>query len=184
METEELVRQANTGDQAAWQGLVARYSCLVWRVARAHKLTDAEAADVSQGTWIALAEHLGEMESPQRVSAWLATTARRESLRMVNRRNREWRIRPSDNEFADNRWPESATLRGERDDTLWRAFAALPDRCRSLLGMLAFAPDLSYAQVGPAVGVATGSVGQARGRCLDVLRRTLVSLGMPGEVAG
>ncbi|SDI65719.1 RNA polymerase sigma factor, sigma-70 family [Actinokineospora alba] len=186
MDTAELVRRAGTGDQTAWRDLVDRHAGLVWRIARAHRLDDADAADVSQSTWIALAEHLPTLRSPERLSAWLATTARRECLRMIADRGRE--VRASEwsdvvDHEGEHRWPETATLRGERDDTLWRAFAALPDRCRSLLGLLAFAPDLSYAQLGRAVGIAVGSIGQTRGRCLDALRRKLIALGLPGEVA-
>ncbi|MGH3859500.1 RNA polymerase sigma factor, partial [Actinokineospora sp.] len=91
MDTAELVRRAGTGDQAAWRDLVDRHAGLVWRVARAHKLDDADAADVSQSTWIALAENLPTLRSPERLSAWLATTARRECLRMIADRGREVR---------------------------------------------------------------------------------------------
>lgn len=179
MDTAELARRAAIGDQTAWRDLVDRHAGLVWRIARAHRLDEADAADVSQSTWIALAERLPSLRSPERLSAWLATTARRECLRVIAHRGREVRAA----EWADvvdyageEWWPETATLRGERDDALWRAFSALPDRCRSLLGLLAFAPDLSYAQLGRAVGIAVSSIGQTRGRCLDALRRRLVSL--------
>ncbi|MDQ3402192.1 MAG: sigma-70 family RNA polymerase sigma factor [Actinomycetota bacterium] len=184
--TAELVRRAAAGDQGCWRELVTRYGPMVWRVARLHRLDDADAGDVSQCTWIALAEHIERLREPERVAAWLVTTARRESLRVLRRRGREV---PSADELevvdiARYGWPEATTLRSERDDVLWRAFGGLSDRCRSLLGLLAFAPELSYSQLAEALGLAATSVGRTRGRCLDVLRRKLSVLGMPDEVAG
>src|SRR6185437_10597567 len=78
-----LVRSAANGDEAAWRGLVTRFSSLVWAVARAHRLTNADAADVYQTTWLRLAEHIGRIEHPDRVGAWLATAARRECLQSL-----------------------------------------------------------------------------------------------------
>lgn len=182
--TADLVRRAAAGDQAAWADLVDRYGPMVWRVARAHRLDEADAADVCQATWVALAEHAPALREPGRVAAWLATTARRESLKVIAARRREVRA-PAWVEVHDPaqepHWPEPTTLRGERDDALWRAFAALPSRCRGLLGLFAFAPELTYADLGRALGLAPGSVGPTRGRCLAALRGKLSALGVTAE---
>ena len=182
-----LVALARARDQAAWQELVRRYAPLVWRVARAHRLDPADAGDVSQHTWITLAERLRTLRRPDRLAAWLATTARREALRVRASRSRELRPEWWPDTVADpcpEHWPEQHALRTARDRLLWRAFGALPDRCRRLLGLLAHAPELSYAQLAAAVGMKPGSVGRARGRCLDELRRRLAGLGIGAEAAG
>src|SRR5215831_13070195 len=83
----ELVDQASAGDSDAWDELVDRFSGMVWAVARGHGLSSADAADVSQTTWLRLVEHLDRIREPERVGAWLATTARHECLRHV----RAWR---------------------------------------------------------------------------------------------
>lgn len=187
LEAAELVRLARSGDQDAWYELVRRYAPVVWRVARAHRLDPADAADVSQNTWIALAEHLSAIREPDRVAAWLASTARRQSLRLLAARRREaypewW---PDAVEDPDpDRWPEPHTLRTARDRLLWRAFTALPERCRQLLGLLAHAPELSYAQLAHVLGLKTGSIGPSRGRCLHELRRKLAILGVREGAAG
>src|SRR4051795_2193299 len=84
----ELVLSAAEGDQAAWDALVDRFAGLVWSIARAHRLSAADAADVSQTTWLRLVEHLGRIRDPERVGAWLAATARNESLRPLRRAQR------------------------------------------------------------------------------------------------
>jgi DNA-directed RNA polymerase specialized sigma24 family protein len=83
-----VVHQARHGDELAWNALVARYAGLVWSVARAHRLSPADAADVTQATWTKLLEHLDDLHEPAAVGGWLATTARRESLRLVGRADR------------------------------------------------------------------------------------------------
>src|SRR3954453_8202483 len=85
----ELVLSAAEGDQAAWDALGDRLAGLVWWIARAHRLSAADAADVSQTTWLRLVEHLGRIRDPERVGAWLAATARHESLRLLRRAQRE-----------------------------------------------------------------------------------------------
>ncbi len=85
----ELVRLAADADQAAWRELVRRYRTLVWAVAREHRLDASDAADVSQATWLTLAEQLPRLREPERLAGWLATTARRESLRILTVLRRE-----------------------------------------------------------------------------------------------
>ncbi|GAA3020766.1 RNA polymerase sigma factor [Actinokineospora globicatena] len=185
LSTTDLLHDALGGGQAAWRELVGRYAPLVWQIARAHRLSLADAADVSQNTWITLAEKAGTIRTPERLGAWLATTARRECLRVIGARSREvstdqveWIVQ------RDDYSPEAAVLRSDRDDLLWRAFEQLSQRCRSLLGLMAFAPELNYAQLAKAVGVANASVSTTRARCLDLLRRKLAVFGMPEGATG
>src|SRR5436305_889496 len=84
-----LVRSAGGGDTAAWNAIVERFSSLVWATARAHRLSRDDASDVAQTTWLRLVEHLDRIREPDRLGAWLATTARHESLRTIRRGARE-----------------------------------------------------------------------------------------------
>src|SRR5215475_11652312 len=88
METDhaELVRAAADGDAAAWNTIIDRYAGLVWTVARGLDLSAADAADVSQTTWLRLVENLHTIREPAGLGAWLATTARREALVMLRKR--------------------------------------------------------------------------------------------------
>lgn len=173
-----LVERAKAGDQTAWKELVQRYSRLVWAVARDHRLGGADAADVSQATWLRLAERLGELREPERVVAWLVTTARRESLRVI-RADRPRADVAMLVEEVDS--AEHEALRGVRDEILWRAVGSLPRRCRLLLRLVAHNPELSYAELGGAVGLAPGSIGPQKTRCLAELRRRVVAAGLTKE---
>ncbi|WP_026425867.1 RNA polymerase sigma factor [Actinokineospora inagensis] len=186
LSTADLLDRARGGDETAWRDLVARFAPTVWRVARSFRLGAADSADVCQNTWIALAEKASTIHSPERLSAWLTTTARRESIRMVGAHKQEVSVDWMEwgTLLRDEQQPEERVIRSNRDDLLWRAFNQLSERCRQLLGLMAFAPELSYPRLAHAVGVATTSVSTTRARCLDILRRKLTILGMPDEVAG
>jgi len=170
----DLVARARVGDREAWHELVARHAALVWAVTRAHRLAGADADDASQNTWIALAEHLPRLRDPDRLAGWLATTARRECLRILLQGRREVPLCDVDPSRAG---PEPALLRTARDRLLWQAFGELPNRCRQLLGLLAHAPELTYVQLSRALGIKVNSIGRTRRRCLDELRRKLTNLG-------
>jgi RNA polymerase sigma factor (sigma-70 family) len=166
-----LVRAAAAGDQAAWNAIVDRFSGLVWATARAHRLPRDEAADVAQTTWLRLVENLDRIREPERIGAWLATTARRESLRALRRGARE---QPTD-EVDLLEAPADDELEGlllpERDAALWRAFATLSERCRTLLRLLMSDAEPSYEEVSAALDMPVGAIGPTRMRCLERLRR-------------
>jgi RNA polymerase sigma factor (sigma-70 family) len=179
-ETGWLVAAAADGDPAAWEALVHRFSGLIWSIARAHRLSDADAADVTQTTWLRLAEHIGKLNAPDRVGSWLATAARRECLQHIKAGRRAVAS-------ADMTAFEAVTLGGnptedevlraetEREDAhrarvMWQALDRLPDRCRELLRVLMAAPPPSYAEVAAALGLPVGSIGPTRARCLQRLR--------------
>jgi RNA polymerase sigma factor (sigma-70 family) len=170
------VAAAAGGDQAAWNRLVERHSSLVWGVARAHRLSGSDAADVVQTTWLRLIEHLPQIRNPDGVGAWLATTARRESLRALRHARR---CEPTEQveAVAEVAGLDARLLRDERDAAVARAFARLPARDRALLRLLTLDPALSYEEIGAALSMPIGSIGPTRGRALERLRRELRAAG-------
>src|SRR3954467_5520086 len=84
-----LVESAARGNQSAWEGLLNEFSPLVLGVARSHRLSEADVADVAQTTWMRLVEHLRRIEDPERVGGWLATTAARESQHVARKASRQ-----------------------------------------------------------------------------------------------
>jgi RNA polymerase sigma factor (sigma-70 family) len=175
----QLVRDAAQGDQAAWDRLVDRFNGLVWSVARAYRLERADAGDVVQTTWLRLVEHLGRLQDPERVGAWLATTARRECLRTLRMSSR---VLPTEAELLPDPGTDAPLAAGlltdERDRALWTAFGGLSERCQALLRLLVADPPPSYEDVGAALDMPIGSIGPTRQRCLDRLRGLAVTAGV------
>lgn len=170
------ITAAARGDHAAWQQLVDRYSSLLWAVTRAHQLNAHEAADVIQTTWLRLIEQLPNINHPNALGAWLATTARRECLRS---RRQSTRCQPSDqlDTHSDHQQAgaDAPLLRHERDAALWHAFKRLPPRDQALLRMLTTDPTPSYQQIAAALGIAIGSIGPKRARALKRLHHELTA---------
>ncbi|MCR6487568.1 sigma-70 family RNA polymerase sigma factor [Amycolatopsis sp. OK19-0408] len=180
MDTRALLESAAGGDQPAWDALVDEYSSLLWSIARAHRLSDADAADVVQTTWLKLVEHLGRIKDPDRLPGWLATTARHECLRQIRRAARE---RPVEGDWPEQEAPgtavDAALLLDERDAALWRALATLSEQCRRLLRVLMATPPPSYAEVAAALDMPIGSIGPTRQRCLGRLRERVAREDLP-----
>lgn len=177
---ETLLQRAARRDESAWAQLVSRHGNVVWATARRHGLRHADAADVCQNTWLALAGSMRDIRDPARLRYWLATTAGRQAKRLAARRGRELAF-PESQPFpaADPAAsPEAVLLTSERDRLLWRAFAALPQHCRDLLALLAHAPELTYAQLARTLDIPAGSVGPRRGRCLRTLRVKVLKAGI------
>jgi RNA polymerase sigma factor (sigma-70 family) len=171
MDIPASVAAAARGDQAAWDALVRQFSGLLWSIARAYRLSEADAADAVQCTWIKLVEHLDRIIEPERLAGWLATTARHECLQLLRRAGR---LPQPIEEIADSPDPapavDHALLVGERDAALWRVFEELPDRCRRLLRVLMASPPPAYADVALALDMPVGSIGPIRQRCLGRLK--------------
>jgi RNA polymerase sigma factor (sigma-70 family) len=177
-----LVGRAAEGDEDAWNGLVERFSGLVWAIARGYRLDTADAADVSQTVWLRLVEHLGRLRDPSRVGAWIATATRRECLRVARVAGR-YVLTDSEDDLEAEPDDDAAgrrLLRQERDTVLWREFEHLSARCRALLRVLVADPTPSYEEVAAALDMPIGSIGPTRARCLEQLRGRIAVEGITG----
>ena len=169
-----LVSAAAAGDQSAWNRLVQEYGSMIWAIARAHRLRDADAADVSQATWLALLQHLKRLSNPAGVGAWLATTARRECLAVL--RGSERRVLFGDDgpeHESQEPPPGDALLAAERNEALWRSFSCLRASDQALLRLVTADPRPSYEEIAAALHIPIGSIGPTRQRALARLREQL-----------
>ena len=184
-ETSDLVAAAAAGDSAAWDALVNQYSGLLWSIARGFRLSSADAGDAVQTTWLRLVENLDRIEDPAKLPGWLATTVRRECIRLLKRGGRE-RLSADDDlpDLPDPADPlDTHLLTEERDAALWVAFGRLPERCRVLLRALMVSPPSSYAEISAALGLPIGGIGPTRGRCLDQLRQIAAADALLSDLA-
>lgn len=187
-----LVARCRQGDAAGWATLVRRYQRLVYTVPRRAGLSEAEAADVFQFSFARLVESLPRLEDPSRVRAWLVTTARRESLRLLELRARQAPAhapgfdRNGDaggDAGVDDRLarlpdpdplPEAQLEQLQQLDRLRSAVLRLDERSRRFVELVLLQdPAPSYAEIAAQLGIAEGSIGPTRARCLDKLRRLM-----------
>jgi RNA polymerase sigma factor (sigma-70 family) len=180
-----LVVRASGSDQSAWDEIVERYSPLVWSICARFRLSKHDTEDVGQNVWLLLVEQLGKLREPAALAGWLATTTRRECLRvaMAARRSEQQGTRLDDAlQFVDATVIDEEILAAERNAALRAALAELPPRCRQLLGMLVSDPPHSYAEISASLGIPVGSIGPKRARCLGRMRKSsaLMALGENG----
>jgi RNA polymerase sigma factor (sigma-70 family) len=180
----DTVRAAASGDGKAWDDLTRQFGGMIMAVARSCRLADADVWEVHQTTWLRLVENIGRIEQPERIGAWLATTARRESLRLVRNQARltfdgEALSRLVDDSLVS---PDTGPLADEQSAVLRRAFVELSPRCQRLLAFLSGDDPPSYKETSMALAMPIGSIGPTRGRCLQHLRRII--LDMDGDPRG
>ena len=171
----DLVTCARDGDVRAWDALVERYSPLIWSICRRYRLDRADADDVGQSVWLHLVNQLGKIREPAALAGWLATTTRRECGRLVRAAQGPHATVCALNveTMADGQADaaEQDLLAAERHAALRQAFADLPPHGQRLIAMLAADPPVPYAEISARLGIAVGSIGPTRRRCLDKMRR-------------
>jgi RNA polymerase sigma factor (sigma-70 family) len=171
-ELSTVVRAAADGDSHALDQLVSRFERMLRGVIRSYRLSHWDADDVIQSTWLQFLQHGRTLREPAAVSGWLATTARRQALRVLQRHvNEVLADDPASDEAAAHAQPDRELLDAERRALLHGALAELPDRQGHLMRVLVERPDLSYEQVGRLLAMPIGSIGPTRARSLDRLRR-------------
>ena len=175
------VESYRLGDRAPLAELVQTLTPLLWHTVRAQGADREQAEDLVQGVWLTLVRDIDSIRDPRATLQWMLVTARRSAWRAV-RRTRDVAAQRDDDEHATD-WlvappediPESAVVRDERDRLLWQHVAALPDRCRQLLGLVAMVDRPDYGVVSRSLGMPVGSIGPTRGRCLAKLRVALAA---------
>ena len=165
-----LVRRAVDGDPAALTCIVERFDRSLRAIVRFYRLGPFDVDDVVQATWLQFMEHRCSLREPAAIKGWLATTARRQSLKVLQRRVRE---QPSDDPALgeDMRVAEPCEelIAAERRAALLDALARLPVSSRRLMTLMIASPGMSYEQVGDALGMPIGSIGPTRLRCMSRL---------------
>ena len=174
----ELVHAATEHDKDAWDELVGRFHPLVMSVTARYRLSEQDAADVSQTLWLRLVQHLSALREPAALPGWIVTTTRNECLRVLRIRQRTGTFDPL-LEPPRTRGPaeepsqiDEDLMRDERHDALLTAFAELSGRHRELLTLLLADPPVSYADISERLGIPVGAIGPTRARALQKLRRS------------
>jgi RNA polymerase sigma factor (sigma-70 family) len=172
-----LFRAAQQGDRSALTELVRMLTPMLWQVARAQGLDRMAAADVVQTAWLQLVSSFSSIRDPVAGTAWLITVTKREAW-LVRKAQRAERIEEGavfERQEDGNPGPAERAAADDLHNRLWAAVDQLPENCRILLRVVAYAPHPHYAEIAEAMGMPIGSIGPTRGRCLVKLRELLMS---------
>ena len=162
------------GDPIVWDDVLRRYGNLVYATVRSFQLQDADVLDAVQMTWLRLAENAHQVQFPERLGGWLATTARRECLRILRQPNPAPDLLP---DAVPDRsvGPEQRVIDADTTRRLWNIVAELPPRRRTLLRALFTDHPRPYGEVARTAGIPQGAIGPTRARALRQLRVRLDS---------
>jgi len=186
---ERLISACRRGEEEAWQMLIERYQRLIYAIPRRAGLDEDLAAEVFQQVFAILVEKLDRLTQPAQLQAWLVTTAKRETWRVLRRERRGHSAAEAGDELADETMslPDGAPLPDELLSLLEEqhrvrlALGELDERCRQLLMLLFYREEPpAYSEIAAALGIKEGSVGPTRARCLQKMLRLLNNLGLAG----
>jgi RNA polymerase sigma factor (sigma-70 family) len=180
----QLLLSCRRGDESAWETLIRRYQRLIYAIPRRAGLDDDQAAEVFQEVFTTLFQKLNDIDDPDRLHAWLVTTAKRKTWRLISKSRQTSQTHSSDaqegtgEELArvpdDAPLPDETLLKLERQHEVRTALGSLEERCRKLLTMLFYEPETPpYSEIAMALKISEGSIGPTRARCLQKMLRLL-----------
>jgi len=177
----ELVHKCLEGEEEAWNALVDKYKRLIYSVPVKYGFSPDEAGDVFQSVCLELLTELPKLREPRALPKWILQVT---SHKCFHRKRQQLRTKSQDLEEieppADHRVVpvDQVIWQTQQEQSLRDAMALLPPRCREMIQMLFFeTPSRAYLDVAKSLGIAIGSIGFIRQRCLDKLRRELEKTG-------
>jgi RNA polymerase sigma factor (sigma-70 family) len=176
-----LIRACLSGHEDAWSTLIAKYKNLIYSIPLKYGATPQDAADIFQAVCLELFSELPRLRKPDSLRSWLITVAAHQSFHWSRkvRRRAEDELTDLEAEKLGVDPPADLIAQVEREQQLREAVAALPARCQEMIRLLFYQqPPLSYREVAARLGLATGSIGFVRGRCLKRLERSLAKWGI------
>lgn len=174
-----LVSECLKGNEDAWAALIHKYKRLIYSIPIKYGAEPADAADIVQSVCMELFCELSSLRKAESLKSWLMVVTSRKCFQRKRANRFEITL---DN--AEEEYPKAIAVQApeiieaEQEQCLREAVAQLSPRCRELVRMLFYEePPLPYAEVARRLGLATGSIGFTRSRCLDRLHKLLLQMG-------
>jgi RNA polymerase sigma factor (sigma-70 family) len=175
-----LVRACLNGNEQAWSALIAKYKNLIYSIPLKYGASPQDAADIFQSVCLELFSELPRLRKTAALRSWIVTVTAHQSFHWKRkfRRRAEDELTEVDEEQLTAELPPDLLEEVEREQVLREAVARLPARCQEIIRLLFYeAEPISYRDLAARLGLATGSIGFIRGRCLKRLERALEEAG-------
>lgn len=180
IEDEQLVQACLHGDEKAWNRLIDKYKRLIYSVPIKYGLSPDDAADIFQNVCVDLFTNLSKLRKVESIRSWLITVATHKCFHHRKQQRKDVELDAMEQEMAEEIVPAAPQVMQEvqEEQAVRDAVQRLSPRCAELVRMLFFEqPPLPYTEVARKLGLATGSIGFIRGRCLNRLQKILGELG-------
>jgi len=179
---ERLVAACRKGDQEAWAALVDKYKSLIFSSPIKLGLY-GDAADIFQAVCLDLLTDISRLREPRALPKWLMQTCYHKCLQARRRAEKNVPLTEEDRETSaedgvPSTLPDDMMVQLEKQQMVRNAIAELSPRCERMVRMLFFeTPPRPYEEIAKELGIATGSIGFIRGRCLGKLKQQLENMG-------
>lgn len=174
-----LLQECLNGSEEAWAALIDKYKRLIYSIPLKYHASQEDAADIFQAVCLELFSELPRLRKTESLRFWLITVTTRQCVHWKHKRQANGTgLEDKAGEVAGAAAPPEIYEEVEQEQMLREAVARLPERCRRLIHMLFYeTPALPYSTVAQRLGLATGSIGFIRGRCLKRLHQLLEEMG-------
>ena len=175
-----LVRECLNGSDEAWSVLVDKYKNLIYSIPVKYHLSQDDASDIFQAVCLELLAELPNLRNPEALPKWIIQVTAHKCLHGKKYAQRTETADPNDPAFEQSTpaRAESVLREAEEEQRIRQVMNELPERCQRLVRMLFFEePARPYQEVARELGIAPGSIGFIRQRCLDRLRKKLLEAG-------
>ena len=179
-EDEKLVQDCLNGDENAWNKLIDKYKRLIYSVPVKYGLSPDDAADIFQNVCVDLFQNLSKVRKIESLRSWLITVATHKCFHHKKQQKPNVELDAMEQDVAEDLAAAAPQVMAEveEEQAVRDAIEKLSPRCAELVKMLFFQqPPLPYIEVAQKLGLATGSIGFIRGRCLNRLQKILAELG-------
>ncbi len=178
-----LIDACLDGDELAWNVMVDKYSQLVFGIARRYGAPREEATDLFQAIWLDAYNDLPKLRRKEALKGWLVSLASHKCYhwkRKYLRRQIHEVATGEDQDLDDHAAADPKLIeRLSREQLVREAVFSLNPRCREMICLLFFTfPPRPYKEVAESMGLAVGSIGFIRKRCLIRLQRALERHGL------
>jgi RNA polymerase sigma factor (sigma-70 family) len=180
-----LIRECLAGNEQAWAALINRYKRLIYSIPIKYGARPEDAADILQAVCIELFSELSNLRKTESLKSWLISVTAHQAFHWKKRqRPGQVDLDGMEPEVADAQVRATDILAPElleeveQEQMVREAIRQLPPRCAEMVRLLFYEhPPLPYAEVARRLGLATGSIGFIRGRCLKRLEKNLMEMG-------
>lgn len=177
-----LIQSCLKGSEQAWSRLIEKYKRLIFSIPIKEGLSPDDAADIFQAVCLDLLSELPRLRHSKALPRWLIQVTYHKCIRRKADQQRYAAIETEGEEWAPvdggEQLPEGLLYESERSQKIREVLSELEPRCRQLIEALFFeSPARPYREVAQSLGLAVGSIGPVRERCLEHLRRLLQRAG-------
>jgi RNA polymerase sigma factor (sigma-70 family) len=178
-EDEKLVQECLAGDERAWNTLIDKYKRLIYSVPVKYGFSPDDAGDIFQNVCIDLFTNLSKLRKIESLRSWLITVATHKCFHWKKQHKQDVELDAMEQEVAEEIAAAPQVMQEIQEEQAVRdAIERLTPRCAQLVKLLFYEqPPVPYNEVAQKLGLATGSIGFIRGRCLNRLQKILAELG-------